>query len=554
MSDLFIDQINLSLHLLYNHSSTFNVSIDLIQRLAQLLKLDTFIDKDAYTHVTTTKSTENFKRLSIAGSLILIDIDFLDDTTILNVSLSLANQLNYAQNGSVIIRQEQESEGKSTSVTISLINSFLSQNAEGILLQNLVDPLRKLNYFPSNLKYLSCLDQLSSTQLDLFVQLDKIGSIFVAINELEKEKSMFSDSIGKVLFNNMANGQLGLFLNFWRDYRKINNGRQEENLIGKDYNLLITIPRKDVEMELKSTDEVWSLKTGMYTFKFEDTSMKSLPLCFELEHSIAIPKKILQYLDILPESLHAIVDTPFQELNQFGDILFKTTKAAGIIIIKREDSTQEFVQLNSFSLKELVQIVDIIPTLRNFITFNNLIKSLTDELSSEFESYSLEKEQEVLTKKTLKDTLNLENEELLGLTLSAENPVLSSIKSVKPEGVDLDTFVETEVEIVGENDIDDLNTDVNQAVIISRKSYIQLLIEYVDFTSNTLDIILNVNGFFEGKEIDIKFKVVNGDIQSTSEDIEMIDGDDGVNSIEKRFIGALNVTEDIIQSINHVFK
>ena len=77
-----------SLQLLYNYSTNFQVSIELIQKLAQQLKLETFIDSLGF-NLDDSKPGQKTQKLSIAGSSILLDIDFETDNKIVGLSLSV---------------------------------------------------------------------------------------------------------------------------------------------------------------------------------------------------------------------------------------------------------------------------------------------------------------------------------------------------------------------------------------------------------------------------------------------------------------------------------
>ncbi|CAH2350792.1 putative mediator of RNA polymerase II transcription subunit 1 [[Candida] railenensis] len=586
MAVSFNENISQSLELLYNHSSTFNLSIDLIQKLAQQLKLDTFKDKDAYTHVTTTSSDSNFKRLSIAGSLILIDIDFLDDDTILKVSVSSANHPDDGSESKVSpILSKEIVEGNTYLVKLNSKSnnlSFIGRSAEHILLQNLKYKSKKLNQFPANLRYLSSLDRLSLPQLDLFVYLDKIIKLLHSINEIEAVSDQWElpcvSSIGEVLANDADTGKLGVFLKIWQDYRFINH-EAGKDICGKQYKLLFRVSNLKEGSEALGGNvlkESWELQGNQYSFIFDEdkaptsassntsTSSSSASassvapsslankflLSLDFNNSIIIPKSVLQYLDLYSfgETAFGEDDAAFLSLTKYKDISFSSDSK---VILIKQDFPNEYISVNSVSIRTLNSILRVVPVLRNFSVLHNLVNSLAKKCASQFESYSIENEIEQANKKALKETLNLPggigSDELLGLSLSAENPILSSIQSIKPNEVDLDTFMEGEDQTITEQ------SEPEEELAKAFKTVVQLSIEDIDLTSPHLDVILGVFANVENEsgksvEIDVKFKISNGQIKSIGEDIDMTSD----NSSE-RFIKALNLTEDVPECIKHVY-
>ena len=59
----FNDSLDDCLVTLYDYSSNFYINVELIQKLAQHLKLDTFVDKDAYSHIF--EPTESSERVEV---------------------------------------------------------------------------------------------------------------------------------------------------------------------------------------------------------------------------------------------------------------------------------------------------------------------------------------------------------------------------------------------------------------------------------------------------------------------------------------------------------
>lgn len=574
MDPLLNANIEQGLQRLFDHASTFNTSIDLVQKLALHFKLDTFIDKDAHTHVTTTKSDANFKRLSIAGSLILIDIDFVDDGNVINVALSLANHAEdsgpTAAARSPITGRRQQPDTTCEVITVNPVAAHLSSmnhSAETILLANLTAESKKLGPFPVNLKYMASLDGMSQPNIDLFVLLDQVGVLLHAVNEVEPTsvddwQFPYISSVGQAQTNDSINGKLGVFLNFWQDYRFINH-ETGAIISGNDYHLSANVERLDSLLVYKYWNgDVWTLDGAKFEFEFVVpdgvSSASQIPaeipfmLSFKLNHAVMVPIAVLQLLDLASYELAqegpgAIYDA----LNIHGDVQFQTPndrqrprKLLALQISIRQDFPQQFVALRSVSLKHLSQLVAIVPCLRNHIVLLNLLQT-TKCPDAKIEAYSFENEAETNTKKNLHESLNLSenvaNEELLGLSLGVENPMLSSIKSVKPAEVDIHTFIHQEVAADDKSD---------GAGSHNFSPNLQLIIEEVDYTSPKFDIMLNVNGVIGGENgdavsVDVGFRITNGQIKPRNDDHDM----GATNEKSDIFVRVLNLTEDLLRAI-----
>ncbi|KAG7193912.1 uncharacterized protein KQ657_005111 [Scheffersomyces spartinae] len=315
------DQIDQSIALLYDYADKYNTSVQMIQKLTQLLRLETFIDKHAHS-VNSSIHKLPYQRLTIAGSLILLDIDFIEDSKILSVSLSLANHTSEENEGesefgnggmeasfkssvggenievqffnktctveSVLVGNEQE--------MINIVNvnfakndaSFLNSSLETILYNNLVE--KKLGYFPRNLKHLSLMDTLSHENVDLFLYFDNILLIFYLIYAIElqqyqkKENSGvyfftkgYINSIGRATLNS-AN-ELGIFVDYWRDFRFINRQTelQPQSLAprGQCYNYCLEVRDSNttnINYLSNLKDEIWKFSNQTFQFSFDGDS------------------------------------------------------------------------------------------------------------------------------------------------------------------------------------------------------------------------------------------------------------------------------------------
>lgn len=563
----FNGAIHSALQLLYDHSSTYNVSIELVQKLAQQLGLDTFIDKDAYTHAGTN-GEHQFKRLSIAGSLVLIDIDFLDDHTILKVSLSLANHTGEINSGSPSDAQLQEpiiesrstnSEGLETILLGDNISqrSFLNTSAEGILLQNLTSST-KLNTFPSNLKYLASLDSLSLPNFDFFLYLDRIALILSAVSQLKKngddddELAFTKDIIGEIIANNKPRLELGIFLKYWQDYRYINQELKGRDvpLIGDAHTFRFVIQQGENKTVPNYTlSNQWKIDDKTYEIKFKEVDTvesTNSTLKLSLSEAITIPKTVIEYLDLYEYETRETIDEVFQQLS--GTQLVGYTLHGYEVKIGLE-FPQEFINVTSLSIKMLNSISRIVPVFRNFHVFNKLIQSI-DSKGEKLDSLELGKYNEV-NRRALKESLRLpdgvSNEELMGLSLGGDNPALSSIKPINTAGADLDDFMkEDERNESEENKMEDESEENKEEQ--TQTKILMILLE-VDYSSKNTDLIVALQGNVQLQSIDLKFKISNGQIQSLTEDVDMEGGDDK----NEKLIKALKITEDVIKSIEKVY-
>lgn len=208
--------LNRSLSQLYAHSSTFPSTLDLIQRLAQQNRLETFIEQNDNNH-----------RLTIAGSTILLELDF-NNKLLSNVSLNSFNKINkiiYTSHDSLI------------KIDLSSGPSFLGPIPINIIKNNLSSPT--LNHFPSNLHYLAQIDK-NSLNFDLFTFIENLALVFEVVNKLELSdndtENLNSANLNSASLNsaglNSANteGLRGENVEFTGEQSE---GFSAENLIGK---------------------------------------------------------------------------------------------------------------------------------------------------------------------------------------------------------------------------------------------------------------------------------------------------------------------------------
>ncbi|ODV79773.1 uncharacterized protein CANTADRAFT_49780 [Suhomyces tanzawaensis NRRL Y-17324] len=592
---------------LYDYSQNCKVSIELVQRLAQQLKLETFIDKLGYTVDSISKNQDKLKtqRLSIAGTSILIDIDFLKDNEIVGLSLSSGvapveeaeSSSQEPKTGSHIVEQKQVDgvtvihldPRKSLLQFLSPIKGQDKSVAETILMQNLTS--ERLNKFPFNLRYLANVDRLSTSNVNLFVVLEQIGLILYTLNELEGVlgqedenswliKEGFANSIGMVKLNDLKSLQLGLFLDFWRDNRYINHEYQKNSsglLLGKEYTALISVEASDSEQFDYLSDakqNEWSVSDSLGNVKKYKFEIDELPpdssssaytsasgpsnwlLYLNFNHSIYLPSYLLEYLGISNFKVLSAdneLKPIFEKYNSGKSIEHCLEVSGNEVHLKCYNDIQSsnFIPVYAFAINKVIDIATIIPGIRNFLVLSNILNTLihTKPTASKKKVHSQSRRGSKIggpadgemtedTKKRLRESLKLSydvtDEEILGLNAISETAAYTTIQPINKDEVDLDTFMRDE-------DADNSATNTEQFFNVS--------LQYVDFTSKQLDLILQIEGRIHTEELAFNLKISNG----TFSEVKSSDTMDIDSTKIDRFIRILNLTEDISRAISEVY-
>ncbi|CUM47242.1 uncharacterized protein AC631_01954 [Debaryomyces fabryi] len=615
----FNDSLDECLIKLYDYSSNFNISIELIQKLAQHLKLDTFVDKDAYSHIfEPTKSSNKikFQRLSIAGSFILIDIDFTEKNKIINVSLSLANHNDDGSGNTPSfdlkdhIKIEEKDEKGNILVKIDSTEnrlSFLTKgnheteaSAENILLSSLQE--EKLSKFPFNLKFLATLDKLSSADEDLFLYLDKTALILKTAYLLETKYNhdwLYTDglytSIGKISTNDPANSQLGVFIDFWKDFRYINHEYMSSGshklILGNSYKGLLNIKASDSTQNdylIQSKDSVWRLisKDGVkesYKLAFnDDTQSKALSttassikssnknnsnwiLSLDLNYPVYVHLQALEFLGMTNYKMTDEKTTDsdlFGKLNDSNEYNYNSSvnKDSPSKLRIVQHASQEYIPISSISLNSLIDLSQLIPVLRNYIVLANLLRTLIKETAHNPSIFvgvngalNRSGEMSTETKNRLKASLKLPDdvtdEELMGLSAVTENSAFSTAQINKPNIVDLNSFIKGGL------------SEAERPLTSTEDLYIQFSLDDIDYSSPNYDLLISMDGLLVNSkgdlvDFEVKFKILNGVVSEIKaedkEDVDMDVDNEQMNKNEK-FVQGLNFTEDIIKVLQYVY-
>lgn len=529
------DSLDASLGLLYNYAHHFRVSIDLVQKLAQYLKLDTFVD-------TEVPAADNLKRLSIAGSLLLVDIDF-DSNSPSKVSLSSGNHP--VEDSSAPpppdplqhIALEQSGDHPVVKINFKLPGhmSFLQVRhkdcsvAEHILLSNL--SLSVLGNFPANLKYLANLDSMSPPEADLVVYMDNVAVYLGAIHATEEKLNSdwqvlqgYESRIGKVGLNDMKEGRLGVVVLFWEENRHIEHARltagtESTTHPQQKHKAILSIEESPVASRdylQQASEQSWLLRLPdgsfkEYTFTFDadlhlhkgqsvtSVASRNWALVLNLLTPVHLPVSVIDYLglhyELCPEP---VLSEEFERLST-GKVEFDIHDLFTVLV--STDEICEYRAVKSIRLENLVQVSEVMPILRNYLAFTALIRNI-----AKLPGALLAKNDPNEVSKKLKDSLKLSgevaDEELAGLgTMESDYMAVPLIGS----DTDLSDFMKTEG--------DDMEDDAPRPGLL-------FVVSDILYDSPDTDLVMSVDGVLKGQRFSGDFVIRNGQIQ-TSGDVDM---------------------------------
>lgn len=580
----YTESLDESLGLLYHHSLRYHVSVNLIQKLAQYLKLDTFID----TEVQFLDSTiENLQRLSIAGSLLLVDLDFAGDVTPVKVSVSSGNhapgdsgtsrQLSepIGDPGKCIVLVEEQGLTSVVRVDFRRGNnvSFLNVRhenetsvAEHILLSNLLGPT--LGNFPANLQYLANLDSMSPPDGDLVVYVDNMALFLSSILASEvninpgnwQVEAGWSSRVGNIALNDIDEGRLGVILLFWKENRYLDRKVEADGGrgLGAVHKAVLSIKESvhpSVDYVKEASNSVWrllDLLAGSKNFKFvfdgdlhlhngqsvTSLASKNWALILDLSTPVFLPTTLIDFLGLT--DYKGVKDTKqeiYNRLSEYGVLEYELA-SQNITVSFVTEEVYQFVAIESIRLDGLIQIAKLFPIIRNLLALTALVRNVSQtpgvilrEAKTEFAEVN----------KKLKDSLKLPSdvtdEELVGLTTMSEATDLLGVPMLGG-GADLSSFVNQDSQdvMMGEESVKS-----ETATPIANKG-LKFVVKEILYDSADTEVLLSVYGKTENTEFSTKLEVANGEIreQKISEDVDM----DAENSVAKQFSLALALSED----------
>lgn len=580
----FNESLDRSLKLLYIYSLHFRVSIELIQKLAQYLKLDTFIDTEVQPNSST--SAKNLQRLSIAGSLLLVDLDFDGDRNPIKVSLSSGNHSPDESNTSDHPADPYSEAGKYVTVVNELEQlstvkidfsggntSFLNVKhengqsvAEHILLSNLTGGT--LGKFPANLMYLANLDSLSLPDGDLVVYMDNLALYLNAIHSIEAKlnpdnwqiEAGWGGRFGKVTLNDIESGRLGVLLQFWKEGRYLDRKLESlgETGSGKVHKAVLSIEESvepTIDYVKNATNEVWKLSTESgdwknYKFDFDGdlhlhngqsvTSLTSRnwALVLNLSTEVYIPNTIIEYLGLSGLGLAKdATSEAYEQLGENGSLEYELSlHNTNVSFVTNE--VYQYYAVNTVRLSSLGQLTRVIPLIRNQITLTTLIRNVAQTSGASLRDANAVSAD---VNKKLKDSLKLSNEvtdeELVGLNAMSEATDFMGVPMLESD-TDLAEFVKEEA---------DSETD-RAETLETEGTKLKIVLKDIAYDSPDFDLQLSVVGSVKSKSFAGDFVIRNGAIVevSTSGDVDM----DADNASGRDFIKALGLSENVLLALD----
>lgn len=564
------DSLSEGLSLLYDYSARFRVSLDLVQKLAKHLKLDTFVDTEVH-------DAPSIQRLSIAGSLLLVDIDFAERVT--KVALSLGN---HTLADVTLVRQidpkvhaqsytvSKTEDGTTTVVGVDFGKSNLSflktrdgsvSVAESILLANLSG--ETLGNFSANLKYLASLDSISPPEGDLVVYLDNIALYLTALHAVEIEtlpnwevEAGWTNRCGRVMLNDTEAKLLGVIINFWHDTRTLNHA-QPAQPFGKLYSGVLSVEEASalpIDYLKEAASETWELEQpdgGFKNYKFTfdgdlhlhnqqsvtSGAGRNWKLVFRVNHPVYMPKSVLDFLGVTDyEAAKGPLDDVYALLTENGDIEFTQKNEDTVtsqICVELHDRTP-YVAVTAITLPKLSLLSLLVPALRNHIVLSSLVQGLHENKEYTLSSRATTELNE--TNKKLKQSLKLSNEvteeELIGLnTLSGASEYLG-LQMLNTDS-ELDTFMKDE-------DVVEEVESKEQSVEPLQHDRLTFSIDDIAYNSPDTELHISVEGQLQ-EPISGDFTIKNGVIRQT--------GDVAMDGATSRYIRALSLSEDILLAI-----
>lgn len=527
-------QIRECLGVLYEATESCEISVSLIQKLAQFLKLETFIDK--IDHV----SHSHGERLSIAGQLILIDIDYTLDSTISTVQISRED----------LGKQQEESSTDRDFYSIDdnkIITIDLKENpyllfkpkhgcsTRDILHKNLNGP--KIGKFAQNLKYLAEIDHLLVGDVNTYACLEHIAAVLGAIESVESNqfsKTFRENLVGSVEVNGELEEIVGMRLRFWQDWRYLRDKLQKPPKI---YSLLVKVEENFSEMRDYLAELMpWAIGEHIYDIKYinkSETKMNAR-LTLELDEALSIPYRVLEYLGIEYRLGDDDIDLLLSALDheetpefQSGNITIKPCHECGREVFKR---------VKMFAVSSIQDISTLLQLLRSCIVLRNVYRQIQNlEVETETSSAAhltrsrkssiapeLSQEARSKLRESLKLSSTVTDEELLGLRAMSDK----ARRSLEPSNIDIFMDVDTAKD----------NKDIEESVLITLKD--------VDVVSGLFSFAIeaHANGKHGYSVISLHNGVFSTMEQSTPVTPELA-----------AFLQALNWSEDFLRAVRHLY-
>ncbi|RKP30159.1 hypothetical protein METBISCDRAFT_23606 [Metschnikowia bicuspidata] len=587
-----------SLLVLYDYLGHLRLSLELIRKLAKHLKLDTYVDADI---PPTSASPSPAKRLSIAGTNLLLDIDFAGDHHVTAVALSMgvlapgdpqdtrptqqhtdnapptidrATFPTYTHNNVTNVRLDFSA----PEAVPSFLGKTVYLEVEKLLLRSLLGDY--LGTFPQNLRLLAQLDQELFSNGKISTDLDRCASLLAAVHHQEciltnhntDVEAGWTSRFGKVVLNDYVRNEIGVFLRFWKALL----GLELAGVEGKTFHAQLSMEELDSAANdcfTTARKETWLLWNGeaacLYKFDFEfpavssSTTSPKTPV-LRLDEPIYVTKQVLEYLELpYVSSFHDLSRELFALFSEVGSVLFKSedkdTQQLPDVTFSLED-VSPFVPVVSLSLSSLADLTKLVPVLRNFLLLGHLLKSVANNPVFAWCPCS---DPTCMETSRLRDRLHISsdvpNEELLGLSTFSTDylnaPILGSTAS-------LQSFIRYESDSEAMANADSSASDRESPELATKPSLTFTVVDTWYDSPNT-DLLVAVEWQITKTEtLSSTFKISNGQLQlhddklspdiKTEPDGTDFDESPGENAQLTKLWKALSLTEDVVLSLQSI--
>lgn len=574
-----------SLQALYDYLGHLRLSLELIRKLAKHLKLDTYVDAEILANV-------NAKRLSIAGTNLLVDIDFSKDSKVSALTLSVGSLATKPQeldledlpmndiDGTKFVKSASSHDGVTTvrldfslELTASFLGSANCLEAEKILLQSLQGDY--LGSFPRNLYLLAQLDQELFLNGSIITDLDKLAWILAAVHSQECELQNHNETVlmgwtsrfGKIMRNNRPQNSIGIFLQFWKARR----GLEQAGISGRTYHALLSLENLSFpvkEYSQSARDELWQLcdasgSLKLYKLDFDPlslafTSSGSRALILRPDVPICVPKQILEYIDVqYVVSRHDQLREVFKGLEKLGSVSYKTEEAFPEVSFSYEEASP-FVPIESIRLGSLNELTKVMPVLRNFLLLGQILESV--HTAAEFTLYASADPLLVEASNKIRERLKLSsevpNEELVGLGAFSTDYLNASILE---STASLQSLVKDESPHESELDkADSAGSELSLTLAYALKPALKVGVVDVWYDSPNMDLVVSVSGRITSDTvISERCRISNGELivdEIKSENAMDVDETARANEQGSKFLKALVLTNDVLLSLKAAAK
>ncbi|ODV97340.1 hypothetical protein PACTADRAFT_49071 [Pachysolen tannophilus NRRL Y-2460] len=523
------------------------VSAENIKRISSYYGFETFAEDNLIDD-----STNNLiNRLTIAGKIILIDIDFgTSFNTVLKVSLSLALNNSSGDNNN--------NTGK-----LSIVDKSLKPNCDDILFSNLdvgsfnkdgFDQSSQLAKFNANLKYLSNLDKLSIAKFDLFNYLDNLsiclkdirdyqlnnGEEFLIKNDFLNEKELEQDlnngyiGIGKYMINIYS--RLGIFLKIWQDERfLINEDNDKSHYIyfgvkELDHN----VTNSTIVSNINNNEKWWTAEFGWTDFQKIDKLNAGLNLFFNPtneEQNVVVPESLMIKWGVRHYEQEEDPDEFSKFMIKFfnNNIVLKKLSSGKLDINLKLLLGSKLICLKSLVFPNPSLLQEFFQDLRSWFLVNNLIRVLISKTGPVAEEVAAQAPPPATAIATSATTAT-----------AIVAPLLPTNTDVIKDDTKLSSFIEENAQLLHSAHSNTPQRPTLDVTFTNQNSSNDFLI---------FELKQNLKSNLPSK---IQLKIENGYLSYNISQNEQDQQDQNQNKLETKFIKSIIKTEDIIKVLQSI--